>query len=65
MIYIVFLFLFIVITCIVPRNYKESFDNGHCNCCNCGWISCTECAANVEKCCDNNFGFDRYTFSFS
>lgn len=36
--------------------------SGHCNCCKCGWIPCTDCTKNIGKCCGGNFNYDRYTF---
>lgn len=36
--------------------------SGHCNCCKCGWIPCTDCTKNIDKCCGGNFNYDRYTF---
>lgn len=60
-----FLLLVVVVIIGVMSTKKERFDiqNGICDCCDCGWISCEECSLKREKCCGDNLDFDRYTFS--
>lgn len=45
--------------------YREHFyiADGRCECCECGYMSCNECALVADKCCKNQFEFIRYTFS--
>lgn len=46
---------------MIPRkeNYSEE---GVCNCCKCGYMSCAKCEKNVKECCKGSVDFTRYTF---
>lgn len=60
---VVIFLIYIVIDKIYDK--KESYiQNGICDCCKCGFISCKECESKMTQCCgDNSFAFDRYTFN--
>jgi len=64
---IVFNFLLLVVMVLIGvlSSKKERFDidNGICDCCDCGWMSCEQCSFNRQECCGDSIGFDRYTFS--
>lgn len=59
------LLLIVIAIILVIKPKKEGFDeidNGICDCCDCGLISCKECESKRQECCGNSMGFDRYTF---
>ncbi len=58
-----FLLLFVIVI-IGTIKTKENFEiqNGICDCCDCGWISCKQCEYMKNQCCGDSMAFDRYTF---
>jgi hypothetical protein len=64
MIYILLLLLVVIMVCFISNNKESFIQNGICECCKCGFISCKECSTRTVECCGNNsFAFDRYTFN--
>lgn len=60
--YWILLLVIIIICCIIPRIEHYEEEDGVCECCGCGFMSCVECKRKSQQCC-KGFGYDRFTFS--